>query len=160
MLYILQQIEPLKPKPQVISFVCPSCEAELELEGTVEDWSGQIIACPSCNTETTFPDPAAEKESKPAPEQEAANPDEHRCPSCKELLPERAIFCVNCGYNLRTREHTEIDTGEKTAGDRKEISISLAADGAEGFCGKCGERVFYGADLDLDFEARLSASVQ
>jgi uncharacterized protein YbaR (Trm112 family) len=29
---------------------CPSCSTELELEGSKQEWEGQVFACPACKT--------------------------------------------------------------------------------------------------------------
>ena len=47
-----------------ISFKCPTCDQELEVDAS---GAGSTIACPSCATVITVPSPASETPEKPPP---------------------------------------------------------------------------------------------
>jgi len=40
---------------------------------------------------------------------------EKTCPSCQEVVDEKVVVCVRCGYNFQTGEKTRSDVSEKKA---------------------------------------------
>ncbi len=101
---------------------CPECKKKFKGKG---DLSGKRIKCPFCSQPFVVPAakaeavPAAAPPPLPAPPPGKPTWDEEegpaqydvkaqdltpRCPHCaKELLNEKAVVCVYCGYNTLTR---------------------------------------------------------
>lgn len=123
-----------------IAIACPECAKQLNIRAELE---GKKVRCKDCGHTFTVkappvrkPPPAPKKPAAPAPpkpappvldEYDNPNPYDvsamdkgHRCPHCaEELESEDAILCINCGYNLATREHLRIvSTIETTGGEQ------------------------------------------
>src|SRR5262245_54212951 len=106
---------------------CPECKKKIKVTAEL---AGKKVRCKGCNH--VFPVPAA---AAPRPaaddDDEGANPyalaesakeTVARCPHCAQVLdPPDAVICVNCGYNMRTRQRVsskkvyETSSGEKFA---------------------------------------------
>lgn len=107
----------------IIAVRCPECGREMKVRAELE---GKKIRCKDC--EAVFPVKAPPPPKKPAPakkppagppkrtedEGEYGNPNPYgvttvdltpRCPHCATELDEDAVLCVNCGFNVLTREH-------------------------------------------------------
>lgn len=106
-----------------ITISCPKCEKSLTLRAELE---GKKVRCKDCRH--TFvvkapPKKAAEpkkaavptpKAGKKVEEDEYENPNPYgitemdftlRCPLCAaEMESEEAVLCINCGFNVKTRE--------------------------------------------------------
>jgi DNA-directed RNA polymerase subunit RPC12/RpoP len=122
-----------------LAIACPECDKQLNIRAELE---GKKVRCKDCGhtfivkappvkkppaPKKTAPPPP--KQGKEAAEDEYDNPNPygvtamelgHRCPHCaEEFESEDAIICVNCGYNIETREHLKtVKTFEKTGGDQ------------------------------------------
>ena len=88
-------------------FSCPSCGKTLNVK---DEYAGKKARCPGCQEPLTVPfapeaaDAASAAAVAPAPSASA-------CPSCGGALPEGAVFCVACGYDLRTGKQLQTVTG-------------------------------------------------
>lgn len=82
-----------------MKFSCPTCGKVLNVK---DEFAGKKARCPSCKEVLTVP--YATEAAAPAA---AAN----ACPSCGGALPEGAVFCVACGYDLRTGKQFQTVTG-------------------------------------------------
>jgi hypothetical protein len=98
-----------------IKFSCPNCQQHVEAD---EGYAGIEIACPTCQVPFTIPAPiiAAPAIHAPAPALVVASTGARiavppaqqasasSCPSCGAALSRGAVLCVQCGYNLSTRQ--------------------------------------------------------
>lgn len=86
-----------------MKFSCPTCGKVLNVK---DEYAGKKARCPSCKEVLTVPyaPEAAALAAQPAA---AAN----ACPSCGGSLAEGAVFCVACGYDLRTGKQFQTVTG-------------------------------------------------
>jgi DNA-directed RNA polymerase subunit RPC12/RpoP len=115
-----------------IAISCPKCEKEIRAPA---DLVGKKIRCKDCRHVFTVKAPRGSRPGAApagaragAVEEEDQNPyrvgDEAsilpRCGYCaQELETEDQVICLNCGYNMRTRErHQPKKIIEATAGDR------------------------------------------
>ena len=125
-----------------IAIACSECGKQLKIRAELE---GKKVRCKECGNVFTVRSPAVKKAAPPkklappkAPpkpsrqvddEGEYDNPNPygvtsvdlaHRCPHCAaEFESEDAIICLNCGYNIVTREHIRtVKTVETTAGEQ------------------------------------------
>ncbi len=82
------------------------CEKKLRLS---KQWAGKSVKCPACQRQIRVP--GAKQAGGNAVEVMDSLLDEigfqqsaaaNRCPECREVLPEEAVLCVHCGYNLET----------------------------------------------------------
>ncbi len=71
-----------------VTFACPSCGAEMELD---EQYAGQQTSCPACQTALIVPAPAA-----------VSTAPGKSCPNCGNRLPVTAVVCTLCGCNPAT----------------------------------------------------------
>lgn len=112
-----------------IEFVCPTCGKTLKLR---DEAAGKRGRCPQCQAVITVPDqslaeddlieivpadaPPAKKPPALPPKPvkppvstamtpaapEAVSAATKPCPGCGKALPEKAVICVSCGFNLKT----------------------------------------------------------
>src|SRR5271156_375125 len=107
-----------------IQFTCPSCSQSLAVD---EAGAGMVLQCPACGNDVTVPqspsltqpsirvvctmplccrqfsvpaDMAGKKVKCPHCERDVQVPQE--CPSCEKSFAADAVFCSNCGMNLKT----------------------------------------------------------
>ena len=93
-----------------ISFACPQCNQELEAPA---DLAGEIVECPSCETQLTVPEaevtPAA---SPPSVAGASADPTPssggNACSECGKAMEIGAVLCLKCGYHAKLGK--KIDT--------------------------------------------------
>ena len=65
-----------------------------------DEHAGKRGKCPSCGAAVTIPAPGAE-----------APPSDGRvCPACARPLAPEAVFCVNCGYDVRAGKKLSVRT--------------------------------------------------
>lgn len=92
-----------------ILFHCSQCSGELDAD---DELAGQIIDCPHCGKTCTVPTAESQELEKQklrlkrAVQKQAVEnlaPAGKTCPKCKQQLDARALICVRCGYNFRTR---------------------------------------------------------
>jgi len=102
------------------AFQCPSCTWDL---ASFEDCVGEVFDCPNCEKQVQVPSIVVSESAKPklrlqkreegkvvhqrASLYDAAygierKDDSGACPHCGNPLPSTAVFCVNCGTDLRT----------------------------------------------------------
>lgn len=112
-----------------MKFECPHCQQHIQAD---EGYAGMQINCPACNGALMVPGsapvaaPAVEAPVPPLPARlsvrttaPAASPPQEStapahapstrtgtCPSCGSALPQGAVLCTHCGYNLVTRQRT------------------------------------------------------
>jgi hypothetical protein len=101
-------------------FACPHCQQHIQAD---EGYAGLQIQCPSCQGSLIVPGtaPAPAPAVTPPPQRPAAarlatsgsaSPTApaaahgSSCPSCGAALARGAVLCVNCGYNLTTKQRT------------------------------------------------------
>jgi len=94
-----------------ISFVCPQCNQELEAPA---DLAGEIVECPSCETQLTVPDAEVNAPVEPpivvlesTPDRPAPS-DANACSECGAALEAGAVLCMQCGYHAKLGK--KIDT--------------------------------------------------
>lgn len=97
-----------------IQLKCTSCGQAFDHDNS----SGETFAeCPHCDHANALP--AAAEPPKPTVLHNAPNLVGTRpCPSCKAPLDRETILCVNCGFNLQTRQ--------KTSGAKPNFGLLLA----------------------------------
>ncbi len=87
---------------------CPECKKQMKAPAEL---GGKKVRCKGCGHAFTLPAPAAAP--KPAVIEADDSPygvkkddlDVPRCPHCaKELESDEVVICVNCGYNMKTRQ--------------------------------------------------------
>lgn len=107
---------------------CPKCKKSVKAPAAVQ---GRRVRCKGCNTvfQATVAGAAPQKSPPAAPTDEewaeikaygiVVEKDLPRCPYCAwELESSEAVVCLNCGYNLRTRQRlTEKILEPVTVGD-------------------------------------------
>ena len=89
-----------------IDIKCPSCKSTLELEGVYEDWAGQTIECPQCNTSICI----AESPPAPSARLRVKSADNQTCSNCGAVMEADSVFCVECGTNQKTGLRLRTDT--------------------------------------------------
>jgi len=87
-----------------MKFSCPSCGKTLNVK---DEFAGKKARCPGCKEVLTVP--YAPEAAGPAAAQPAAQTS--ACPSCGGALAEGAVFCVACGYDLRSGKQLKTVTG-------------------------------------------------
>ncbi|MHC5058376.1 MAG: zinc ribbon domain-containing protein [Planctomycetota bacterium] len=87
-------------------FNCPSCGKVLNVK---DEYAGKKARCPGCQEALTVP---YAPEAAGAAAAAAPAPSASACPSCGGALPEGAVFCVACGYDLRTGKQLQTVTEE------------------------------------------------
>jgi hypothetical protein len=107
-----------------ILIVCPECSKQMKAP---EDALGKKVRCKFCQSvfvakqgsDKVSPAKPGKAAKTPAGKPGRRQPDEEdpnpygminvsllpRCPECANEIEEGQIICLNCGYNLRTREH-------------------------------------------------------
>jgi len=97
-----------------VRFTCPGCQQELEVS---DEYSGQVVECPTCETQMTVPEaPAPANPIHPAFQADedtpspltAAEENANACPECGEAMEGNAVLCVHCGFHTQTGK--KIDT--------------------------------------------------
>ena len=99
-----------------IQFDCPQCQRSIAVSDTL---AGQQFACPHCQQLVQAPRrkirfrtrDAAAPASTPPP-----IPNLVACPNCRGSLAADAVFCVNCGFDLRTGTKHQTRTGARVTG--------------------------------------------
>ena len=112
-----------------IEFTCPTCQKALKLR---DEAAGKTGKCPFCKSVITVPASALADDdmieivpanapkkpvasppkpprpapsapvTAPTPPAGAAQAATKSCPGCGKELPEKAVICVGCGFNLKT----------------------------------------------------------
>lgn len=110
-----------------VNITCPSCKNNLELEGSEQDWGGQVVVCPKCSQDIPIPrttpsidvtcpscstvlelaPPAKEWIGKivMCPSCNSAFTfisASKTCPGCRKTMEAGAVVCVSCGLDLKT----------------------------------------------------------
>ncbi len=94
-----------------MKFSCPSCGKVLNVK---DEFAGRKARCPGCKEVLTVPYAPEAAVAAEAPS--AASPSV--CPGCDGALPEGAVFCVACGYDLRSGKQLETVTGGTAEDDK------------------------------------------
>lgn len=87
-----------------IAIVCPKCSKNMKVPPAI---IGKKLQCKGCqNIFVAEPKPIRSEEDEGPAAYGVTNLEETpRCPSCaKDLENAEAVICLNCGYNVRTRE--------------------------------------------------------
>jgi uncharacterized Zn finger protein (UPF0148 family) len=117
-------------------FSCPSCGKVLNVK---DEYAGKKARCPGCQEALTVPyaPEAADAAAAPAP---PPAPSASACPSCGGALPEGAVFCVACGYDLRTGKQLQTVTEEAAeeedeggVAEEPAVEESAGGDAGEGY---------------------------
>lgn len=102
-----------------ITFSCSSCGQELQAP---DEYAGELVACPNCQSEITVPaaarpgeDPADaaidvdDEDQDEADDEEQAN--DGSCPECGADMEPDAVLCMSCGFHkgLGKRIGTDFD---------------------------------------------------
>lgn len=109
-----------------MKFSCPSCGKTLNVK---DDFAGKKARCPGCKEVLTVPHapaPEAAAAAVAAPTAKAST-----CPSCSGSLPDGAVFCVACGYDLRSGKKLETVTSDVAEEEEKEEEEAPADDGGD-----------------------------
>jgi hypothetical protein len=105
-----------------IDVSCPHCQKAIKAPTELQ---GKKVRCKGCGN--TFPIPSAAPAKAPAAEEETDNPytltkveESSLCPFCAQPLESAdAVLCLNCGYNLQTRQRVQTrKIVETTSSDR------------------------------------------
>jgi len=102
-----------------VKFNCPSCGRTLNVK---DEYAGKKARCPGCKEALTVPFAPEAAEAAAAQPAAAAS----ACPSCGGTLADGAVFCVACGYDLRTGKQLRTVTG---GGDPEEEAPDDDEDG-------------------------------
>lgn len=103
-----------------ITVSCPKCKKTLKVPTKLK---GKKIRCKGCGQ--TFPVVEMKTETEEWGVAQAygvqgvteEEPEEARCPFCAHALEdENTVVCMNCGYNLRTRERIQTKVYEPVTG--------------------------------------------
>ena len=84
-----------------MNFVCPHCTERIAVDDSV---AGSEITCPHCQKQCPAPRRKLRlrlPSDTPAPAP-VANGSQSQCPQCKVAMAVDAVFCVKCGFDLRT----------------------------------------------------------
>jgi uncharacterized Zn finger protein (UPF0148 family) len=94
-----------------MKFECPSCGKTLNVK---DDYAGKKARCPGCKEVLTVPyaPEAAAAAAAPAAQTPA-------CPNCNGSLAEGAVFCVACGFDLRSGKKHETVTSDVAEEEEK-----------------------------------------
>jgi uncharacterized Zn finger protein (UPF0148 family) len=112
-------------------FSCPSCGKVLNVK---DEYAGKKARCPGCQEGLTVPfAPEPEPEPEAAAAAAAPAPSASACPSCDGALPDGAVFCVACGYDLRSGKQLQTVTG---GGEEEEDAAAAAEGPASGDAGE------------------------
>ena len=98
-----------------MKFSCPACGKTLNVR---DEYAGKKARCPGCKEVLTVPH---SPEAADAATEQAVS-ETSTCPNCGASLAEGAVFCVSCGYDLRTGKLLETVTGGGSEGDDDEGS--------------------------------------
>jgi DNA-directed RNA polymerase subunit RPC12/RpoP len=100
-----------------IKVTCPKCKKGFQAPDTVK---GKKVRCKSCNEVFTVGAKQDEEWGVIASYAVGSLKDVPRCPFCAhDLEEEEQVICLNCGYNLLTRErHSTQVIHEVTGSDR------------------------------------------
>jgi DNA-directed RNA polymerase subunit RPC12/RpoP len=90
-----------------ITFSCSSCGQELEAP---EEYAGELVACPNCQSEITVPSSslAAGAEAGAAVDPDDDDPDDEdgddqetdgSCPECGADMEPDTVLCMSCGFH-------------------------------------------------------------
>lgn len=126
--------QPLKSKQKTIA--CPSCSSQLEIDDRVfTEMAGQQVDCPMCKNRISIPLQSKKSLLRPptgtslkvlsAPPITVppASASRTECPACKMEMPQNAVICVSCGFDLRTGQN--IAGGVNLQGERKESRLAF-----------------------------------
>jgi uncharacterized paraquat-inducible protein A len=108
---------------------CKECKTvfTVQLSGQAKDKAKPVAAKPAPAKKPAPPPPPPKPAAKPgSADEEDEDPNPYkltyedltaRCPHCaQELESEDAVICLNCGYNLKTREHVRTKKVEAATG--------------------------------------------
>ncbi len=114
-------------------FSCPSCGKVLNVK---DEYAGKKARCPGCQEGLTVPYAPEAAEAADAATSAAPAPSASACPSCGGALPDGAVFCVACGYDLRSGKQLQTVTG----GAAEEDEGGAAEEPASGDAGESYSR--------------------
>ena len=106
-----------------MSFVCPHCTERITVDDSV---AGSEITCPHCQKKCPAPRrklrlrlPSDGLASAPV-----ANASQPQCPQCKVAMAAAAVFCVKCGFDLRTGKNV-LASSVRPRPNRKWLILSV-----------------------------------
>ena len=106
-----------------MNFVCPHCAERIAVDDSV---AGSEITCPYCQQQC----PAPRRKLRlrlpsdgPAPAP-IANGSQPPCPQCKVAMAADAVFCVKCGFDLRTGKSV-LASSVRPQPNRKRLILSF-----------------------------------
>ena len=90
-----------------MNFVCPHCTECIVVDDSV---AGSELTCPHCQKQCQAPRQKIRlrlSSDGPAPAP-VANGSQAQCPQCKVAMAADAVFCVKCGFDLRTGKNVSM----------------------------------------------------
>lgn len=90
------------------------CDAVFEVR---DEELGQTVTCPKCGTPNEVPLESGESATETPGGREATyHPARHQCPNCGAVLGVRAVFCPECGADIRTGAVAGVKKAKKKLG--------------------------------------------
>ena len=106
-----------------MNFLCPNCGASITAD---EPIASSLLTCPHCQQQCPFPRRKIRLRLQPlgTPPDLAEVGKQQPCPQCKVPMAADAVFCVKCGFDLRTGKTVQtVGEGKRPSQTRKIISI-------------------------------------